>query len=206
MSEWIRVLIADSEPLFCLGIQKAVETTATILCAKIVTTSQELLKSDADLHPNVILLGCGWQDTPTIQLIALLRQQSPTSSILALLPGSETDIQLLLDAGIAGAILRHERPEKWLEAIQAVASGEPWFSPSLARRLLKPAASPPALSERERLLLTLLVAGEPDAVIADRMALSEVTVRRCIKILCERFQVETRVQLVYRVGHLRLLN
>lgn len=205
MPELIRVLIADPEPLFCLGMQKAVEATHTILCIKTVTISRELLEIHATLHPDVILFGCGWPDTSTTQLLAAVRQHSPSACILALLSSSEIDMQLLVDAGISGAILRHEKPEKLLEAIQTVASGKPWFSSLLTKHLIKPPPLPPALNERERLLLMLLVAGESDTMMADRLAISEVTVRRCIRILCERFEVATRIQLAYRVGKLRLL-
>ena len=111
-----------------------------------------------------------------------------------------------LRAGASGFLLKDVPPEQLVEGIRAVVSGEALLSPAITRRMIEvyldrpPAGTPPAvldsLTPREREILVLLARGLSNAEIADRLVVSETTVKTHVARVLMKLGLRDRVQAV----------
>jgi DNA-binding NarL/FixJ family response regulator len=107
----------------------------------------------------------------------------------------------LVRSGAAGYVLKGDSPEMLLRAIQSVAEGGEWISPSVANLLVgyardeegDPAVS---LSERERDVLRAMARGLTNARIADELYITEQTVKNHVSSIFTKLGVSTRVEAV----------
>src|SRR4051794_4961030 len=122
-------------------------------------------------------------------------------------------------AGASGVLLKDARPAQLVDAIEVVAGGGALLAPAVTRRLLDWFAEtlpggarepPPALSsltEREREVLRLLAGGLSNAELAERLVLSETTVKSHVSSVLRKLDVRDRVQavvLAYEAGLVRV--
>ena len=120
-----------------------------------------------------------------------------------------------LRAGASGFLLKDTPPEDLIEAIHVIAAGEALLAPSVTRRLLDRFASrlpmlaetaSPALAdltERELEVLRLVAQGLSNTEIADRLVVSETTVKTHVSHVFAKLDLRDRVQaviLAYQVG------
>jgi DNA-binding NarL/FixJ family response regulator len=129
----------------------------------------------------------------------------------------EEPLYAALRAGASGFLLKDVRPADLVEAIRVVAGGDALLAPTATRRLLDrflvtdvtPAArtgSLDRLTEREREVLTLMARGASNAEIADRLVVSETTVKTHVSAVLRKLEVRDRVQavvLAYDLGVVR---
>ena len=112
-------------------------------------------------------------------------------------------------AGARGYLLKDTSPDELVEALRAVASGSSLLSPSMAARLLDELAvlvrrqdvaaeGTGALSRRELEVLTLIAEGMGNKAIAERLFISENTVKNHVRNIHEKLQVHSRMEAVVR--------
>ena len=102
-----------------------------------------------------------------------------------------------LDAGAAGYLLKDAGPEELAKAIRAAARGDVPLDPKAARALLsaRSTVSPVAsLSEREQEVLLMVVEGLPNKLIAQRLSISEKTVKAHLTSVFRQIGVNDRTQ------------
>jgi DNA-binding NarL/FixJ family response regulator len=109
-------------------------------------------------------------------------------------------------AGARGYVLKGAAPDDIVRAITAVAAGEVILGAAIAARIsdffqsgARQAAKPfPALSSREHDILNLIAAGHSNSAIAERLALSEKTVRNNVSSIFAKLQVADRPSAIVR--------
>ena len=112
-----------------------------------------------------------------------------------------------LRAGASGFLLKDAPPEELVRAVRVIAAGDALLSPSVTRRLLdrvvpKLATPQPApgmleaLTDREREVLRLVAQGLSNAEIAERVVVSEATVKTHVSHVLEKLDLRDRVQAV----------
>ena len=110
-------------------------------------------------------------------------------------------------AGAAGFLLKHASRAQLLEAIRTVHAGDALLSPSVTRRLVEhvAAGAPPReapadvlaeLTPREREMLVLVARGLANGEIADRLVISEATVKSHVGAVLAKLDLRSRVQAV----------
>jgi DNA-binding NarL/FixJ family response regulator len=130
-------------------------------------------------------------------------------------PVADEYVYEALRAGASGFLLKDVQPDQLVEAIRVVARGEALLAPTVTRRLLDrfaqvlPAASPQLapevaeLTEREREVLALVGTGLSNAELAERLFLSETTVKTHVSSILRKLHLRDRVQavvLAHRAG------
>jgi DNA-binding NarL/FixJ family response regulator len=119
-----------------------------------------------------------------------------------------------LRVGASGFLLKRAPAEDLVSGIRVVAAGEALLAPSVTRRLINHFASRPAprsrdllllksLTEREREVFELIAQGLSNAEIANRLVLTDGTVKTHVKHIFEKLEVRDRTQAVifaYEVG------
>lgn len=133
---------------------------------------------------------------------SLLRKQP--SARIVVVTGSMGASAILgaVNAGVSGIVLKHSAPERLIEAIRRVASGETWWDTGIleliasdSKRTLAP-ASDRAIADRQRQILMLILDGSTNREIASKLNSSESSVKASIQELFVKTGVQTRSQLV----------
>jgi DNA-binding NarL/FixJ family response regulator len=108
-------------------------------------------------------------------------------------------------AGASGFLLKDVEPTGLVDAIRVVAAGNSLFGPEATQRLLERFAGPPAsmhsaeldqLTDREREILSLMAHGLSNAELAERLYLTEATIKSHVSSILRKLRVRDRVQAV----------
>jgi DNA-binding NarL/FixJ family response regulator len=133
-----------------------------------------------------------------IAATARIRAVQPEIAVVVLTSFSDRErILRALDAGAAGYLLKDAEPDELGKAIRAAARGESPLDPKAARALLSSRAATGAaapLSEREREVLAMVAEGLPNKVIAQRLSISEKTVKAHLTSVFRQIGVTDRTQ------------
>ncbi len=197
-----RVVVADDHELFRRGVIDTLRATDDFQVEGEAASAGETLRLVRHLLPDIVLLDLGLPDRNGLQLIGELHRDCPVSRIVVLTV-NEDEAALLraLEAGASGYILKGISADELVRALRAIASGEGYVSPTMAAHLLHTmgTAAPrqdalASLNERERAVLEGIAHGETNRSIADRLGLSEKTVKYYVSNILVKLHVRNRVE------------
>lgn len=196
----MRVLLADSHQLLHLGIRTVLSATNEIVLIDAVTSDKQLRQLCREQQPDIILLALNITASPHIDLLNFTKQYCRIAKIILLLHSpDEVFLPQLMESGIAGGILKSDGPAKLIEAIQAVAAGHKWFSPSLMSQLLQlwsGETDNKNLTERETDVLQLLAKGKTGKEIGQALGITQRTVRYHLQNIGDKLGTTTRIEAV----------
>lgn len=202
----IKVLIADDQEIVCEGLKKILQSDPELKVIGTAHNGQQALELIEHQRPDLVLMDLQMPIMNGVQAIRQLRKTDPDLPVLVLT--TYTDDKWLFDAIRAGAngYLLKDRPrQELIDAIKGTASGDSYLDPAVTKRVLDSVASVPEpmesssdldLSQREQDILQLLVEGLSNADIAQRLFLSEGTVRNYLSGLFTKLDVSDRTQAV----------
>jgi DNA-binding NarL/FixJ family response regulator len=151
-----------------------------------------------DREPDVVLMDLEMPVLDGIEATKRIKAEQPETAIVILTSFSDrARILRALDAGAVGYLLKDAEPYEISKAIEAAARGEAPLDPKAAGALLsaRRAATPAeALSEREREVLLMVAEGLPNKVIAQRLSISEKTVKAHLTSVFRQIGVTDRTQ------------
>lgn len=193
----IHVVVADDHPLIRSGLQSALAAEPDMLLVGAATNGAEAQRLCQEQQPDVLLLDVRMPGPLALETVAHLRQHSPQTKVLVLTAyDDEAHMRWLVEAGVAGYLLKDEAPMTVVQAIRAVVQGKDWFSRQVAEQLVRPTAFS-ALSHREREVLRLVASGKSNRQIAEELHLAEVTVRFHLRNIYEKVSVNTRAEAIH---------
>lgn len=206
------VLIADDQPLQRMGFRMLIEGTPGLTPVGEAEHGAEAVRLAAELRPDVVLMDIRM---PGMDGLEATRRITATGGRTRVLIVTTFDLDEYaydgLRAGASGFLLKDARPEELVAGIRAVASGDAIVAPSLTRRLLNAyahqvlapsGATAPAdprlrtLSEREREVLVAIGRGWTNAEIAERLHLTESTVKKHVGRVLAKIGARDRIQAV----------
>jgi DNA-binding NarL/FixJ family response regulator len=171
-------------------------------------TGKEVLERAAELGPDVILMDIQMPNVNGIEATRRIVETNPQVGVVVLTMFEDDDsVFSAMRVGARGYVLKGADPSEILKVVRAVAGGEAYFGPEIARRLMdffsapKPASSEeafPELTSREREILDLIARGHTNAKIAARLFVSPNTVRNHISHIFAKLQVADRAQAIVR--------
>jgi DNA-binding NarL/FixJ family response regulator len=172
------------------------------------TDGLEALDLIRSLGPDVVLMDIRMPELDGIEATRRVALTGAPTRVLVLTTyGMDEYVYDALKAGAAGFLVKTESPERLVEAVRVVARGEALLAPEITRRLvdrfvsgIRPgAAAPPELEEltaREVEVLQLIARGLSNAEIAERLVVSEGTVKTHVARVLAKLGLRDRVQAV----------
>lgn len=172
------------------------ECTCVCSCA----TAEEALKLIPKQQPDIVLMDVQLPNMSGIECTAQLKQLQPSLHIIMVTVYEDTErIFRALRAGACGYLLKRCTPEELLSAVREVRQGGAPMSREIARKVISSfqepltvAAEVEELSPREREILELLASGFPNKQIADRLGLTDGTVRWHLRHVYSKLHVRSR--------------
>ena len=207
----IRVLLVDDQPLLRTGFRMILSAESDLTVVGEAGDGASAVDLARRLRPDVVLMDIRMPVMDGIQATRALAGpgvEDPIKVLILTTFGLDEYVVESLRAGASGFLLKDAPPEDLVEAIKIVAGGDALLSPSITRRLLDrvasrlPSASEttiPALAEltdREMEVLKLLARGLSNAEIAEKLVVSETTVKTHVSRVLAKLDLRDRVQAV----------
>ena len=198
----IRVLIVDDQAIVRKGICALLAEVQYVQVVGEAGDGEEAIAQAKDLNPDVILMDLVMPEVDGIEAIRRITSSQEGMRILVLTSfASDDKVFPAIQAGALGYLLKDSEPADLLQAIQQVHRGEPSLHPIIARKVLqemqRPSQAPPTpdpLTDRELQVLRLVARGLGNREIAERLVVTEATVRSHVSNILGKLQLANRVQ------------
>jgi NarL family two-component system response regulator LiaR len=203
MSETISILITDDHALVRQGIRDFLELQPDLSIIGEATSGEEAVRLASELAPDVVLMDLVMPGMGGVEATRLVKQASPHSQIIVLTSYHEDEyIFPALRAGATSYILKDIGPNELADAIRKVARGESVLHPRVAARVVQEMRGARRdtpnlfneLSERELEVLRLIAAGMANAEIAQKLVISEKTVKGHVSNILSKLHMLDRTQ------------
>ena len=192
----IRVLTVDDHPLLREGISTLINNQPDMCIVGEASTGTEALERFRELRPDVTLMDVRLPDKSGIDAMVAIRGEFPDARVIMLTTSEgDVEIQRALGTGARGYILKSMPPKDVIEAIRIVHAGKKRIPPAIAAHLAEHYADED-LTAREIEVLQQISGGNRNRDIADRLFISEETVKVHIKHIMEKLGANDRTQAV----------
>jgi len=206
-----RILLVDDQPLLRTGFRMILSAEPDFAVVGEAGDGASAVEIARRLKPDVVLMDIRMPGMDGIQATRALAGPGvaePMKVLILTTFGLDEYVVESLRAGASGFLLKDAPAEDLVEAIRIVAAGDALLAPSVTRRLLDRIASklPPAhenvipalseLTERELEVLKLVARGLSNAEIAEKLVVSETTVKTHVSRILGKLDLRDRVQVV----------
>jgi DNA-binding NarL/FixJ family response regulator len=195
----IKVALADREHLLGQALARLVGAESDMVVSAVYTDGDTLLREVAVRAVDVVLMDPMGLTPLGMELVRQVGLCSPETRVVVLTANQqEQQLFAAIRAGARGYISKSADITEVLEAIRAVSYGEALISPELAVQLLDEFARlsylETGLTGRERDILSAIVQGDSNREIADKLGLSEKTVKNYVSDILSKLHVRDRTE------------
>ncbi len=192
----IRVLSIDDHPLVREGLAALINSQTDMCVVGQGSTGREAIKLFRELQPDVALMDVRLPDMSGIDAMITILSGAPRARVI-MVTSSEGDVEMerALEGGATGYILKSMPPREVLEAIRKVHAGKKAIPPEIAAQLANH-MSDETLTAREIEILQQVAEGNRNRDIADRLFISEGTVKVHIQHIMGKLGASDRTQAI----------
>lgn len=208
------VALVDDHKLFREGLRALLLSQPGFSVVGEATNAAEALQVVRQTEPDVVVLDMLLPGTGGAAVARELLRQNPTRKVIALsMVKDEQHVASALDAGVLGYASKEQSADDVVSAIRAVAQRQTYLAPGISRAVVDDARRPPhaeatplaALTQREREVFDLTVAGIPTAGIARQLFISKRTVETHRARILRKLNAHSATDLVRLAAKLGLL-
>jgi DNA-binding NarL/FixJ family response regulator len=212
----VRILLADDQALIREGIRMILDARPDLEVVGEAADGHQAVARTAELDPDVVLMDVRMPGLDGLEATRRIVSAGRRSRVVVLTTYELDDsIFTALRAGASGFLLKDAAPAELADAVRVVARGDALLAPSVTRRVLARIVAPPAaaelaelraLSDRELEVLRLVAAALSNAEIAERLTVSETTVKTHVSAVLRKLGLRDRIQavvLAYDLGLVR---
>jgi DNA-binding NarL/FixJ family response regulator len=195
----IRVLIVDDHPVVRDGLRGVIEGEPDMTVVGEAGHGAEALARVAAEPVDVVLMDLRMPTMGGVEAIGELRRRAPSVRVLVLTTfDTDRDVLPAIEAGATGYLLKDTPRDELLRAVRAAHRGEAVLSPTVAGRLMGQVRAPAqdTLSGRELEVLRLVAAGSTNRETAQKLFISEATVKTHLLHIYAKLAVRDRASAV----------
>jgi DNA-binding NarL/FixJ family response regulator len=196
----IRLLIVEDQTLMRQGLKTILDLEPGLAVVGEAADGEDGVRLALSLRPDVVLMDVQMPKLNGVQATIELVRQWPAARVIILTTFDRDDYVFQgVRAGALGYLLKDAPAERLIETIRRVHAGETFIQPEIASRALREMVRPSEgglepLSEREREVLVLLAQGASNKEIAERLVITEGTVKNHVSNVLAKLQAENRTE------------
>lgn len=201
MTQRIKVLLVDDHAMVRRGLGAFLSVYPDLELVGEAESGAEALEQCARLQPDVVLMDLMMPEMDGATATAALRRQFPQTRVIALTSFRDDElVQRVIQAGATGYLLKNVSGADLAQAIRAAYAGRPTLAPEATQALINAATKPAApghdLTARERDVLALMIKGLNNTEIADRLMVSQATIKGHVSNILAKLGVTNRTEAV----------
>ena len=200
MPDLIKILLVEDQTLMRQGLKTILDLEPGLRVIGEASDGESGVQLALELRPDVVLMDVQMPNLNGVDATAQLCRQWPEAKVIILTTFDRDDyVYQGVRAGALGYLLKDTPANRLIETIRRVHEGEVFIQPEIAsralREMMRPATSTiESLSEREREVLVLLAQGESNKDIAEKLFITEGTVKNHVSNVLAKLQAENRTQ------------
>ena len=196
VSQPIRVLMVDDHPLLSEGLAAVIQNQPDMIPVCQASSGREAIQLFDQYKPDITLMDLRLPDMSGIDAVVTIRSRFPEARFIILTTfAGDAEIQRALEAGARAYLLKTVSPQETMDVIRQVHAGKRRISSEVAAHLAEH-YSDERLTGREVDILRQLAGGNRNRDIADKLFISEETVKAHLKHIMEKLGATDRTQAV----------
>jgi len=199
----INVLLVDDQELVRKGIKRILNADPNLTVVGECEDGEQVVESVSQCKPDIVLMDVRMSRMDGISATRAIQKLDPAPPVMMLTTFSDDDVLwAALDAGAAGFVLKHVSSEELIRATSVVASGGAWLDSAVTgkvidqyrqqRGTIKHRVDIECLTAREREVLSLIADGLINNEIAEKLFVSEATVKSHISHIFSKLELRDR--------------
>lgn len=214
----IRVAIADDHPIVRDGIRKLLSLEDDLEVVAEAGDGSEILNIVQELEPDVLLLDLRMPNMDGLAVMRTLQQMNLRTKVIVLTASDDkNEFVQAMKLGCSGIVLKQTSPDLIVKSIRKVHAGEIWLDSHTTAAVMRQFASPQPephvgaagvkgrerspLSQREREIVALVAQGYKNKEMAEKMFISEQTVKNHLHNIFDKLGVSDRLELALYAIH-----
>jgi DNA-binding NarL/FixJ family response regulator len=212
----IRVVIVDDHPIVREGLRKLLELEDDIEVVGEAENGRQALEMIEDLRPDVVLLDLKMPGMDGLTALQTMQHSQHKTHIIVLTASEDKNEWVqAMKLGCSGIVVKQTQPELIVKSIRKVNAGEIWLDSHTTAAVMRQFASPSdagaangkggrersPLSAREREIVALVAQGYKNKEMAEKMFISEQTVKNHLHNIFDKLGVSDRLELALYAIH-----
>jgi len=197
MKIMINILIADDHVLLRQGLKQIIELEEDMKVIYQASDGEEAYEIAKKISPDIILMDINMPNINGIKAAKMLKNDNPKNKIMFLTIYNDKEYLMeALKIGVEGYILKDADSDELIKAIRTISNGGVYIHPSLVSEIenLDVDECKKELTDREMQILSLIAEGYSNKEIADKLFLSEKTVKNHVYNIFRKLDVKDRTQ------------
>jgi DNA-binding NarL/FixJ family response regulator len=200
MADLIQILLVEDQTLMRQGLKTILDLEPGLRIIGEASDGESGVRLALELRPDVILMDVQMPNLNGVEATAQLCREWHEAKVIILTTFDRDDyVYQGVRAGALGYLLKDTPANRLIETIRRVHAGEIFIQPEIASRALREMMRPTAsnaepLSEREREVLVLLAQGASNKDMAEKLFITEGTVKNHVSNILAKLQAENRTQ------------
>lgn len=178
------VVLADDHPALRVGLRRVLEETGEFSILGEVESSEELIRSAAELKPDLVVMDLRISGICAFDTIGEIRKEVPQTAVLVFSSWDDAKhVRRALKAGAVGYLLKNGALDEIVRAIRLTADGQSYISPQISEHVVhailqedETEVALAGLTQREREVLRLVAEGYSSRQIAEELGVSPKTI------------------------------